>query len=172
MPFEYRYQRRVEFSETDMAGLVHFSNFFRYMETAEHEFFRSLGLSVHADTDGRLISWPRVHAECSYAAPLSFGDLVEVHLLVRHKKRKSITYEFHFYKAGVDQPVARGAITVVCVAIAVPTGKMSPIAIPDWIERQIEVAPADRLHCGSTRLVGAERKDTAESGCARLETNS
>ena len=37
------YKRRVEFAETDMAGQVHFSNFFRYMEAAEHAFFRSLG---------------------------------------------------------------------------------------------------------------------------------
>jgi acyl-CoA thioester hydrolase len=43
MAFEYKVRRRVEFSETDMAGIVHYSNFFRYMEAAEHEFFRSLG---------------------------------------------------------------------------------------------------------------------------------
>ena len=32
MPYEFKAVRRVEFSETDMAGIVHFSNFFRYME--------------------------------------------------------------------------------------------------------------------------------------------
>ena len=46
MPYEQRIRRRVEFSETDMAGIVHYSNFFRYMEAAEHEFFRALGFSV------------------------------------------------------------------------------------------------------------------------------
>jgi acyl-CoA thioester hydrolase len=43
MPCEFRITRRVEFSETDMAGIVHFSNFFRYMETAEHAFFPVTG---------------------------------------------------------------------------------------------------------------------------------
>ena len=47
MPYEFRCRQRVEFADTDMAGIVHFSNFFRYMERAEHEFLRSLGLSVH-----------------------------------------------------------------------------------------------------------------------------
>ena len=41
-------ERTVEFSETDMAGIVHYSNFFRYMESAEHAFFRALGFSVVA----------------------------------------------------------------------------------------------------------------------------
>ena len=44
--FEYRTQRRVEFSHTDMAGIVHFSRYFIYMESVEHEFLRHLGTSV------------------------------------------------------------------------------------------------------------------------------
>ena len=48
MAYEYKMTRRIEFAETDMAGIVHFSNFFRMMEATEHAFFRSLGLSIHA----------------------------------------------------------------------------------------------------------------------------
>ena len=47
MAYEYSIVRGVEFSDTDMAGIMHFSNFFRFMEAAEHGFFRSLGLSIH-----------------------------------------------------------------------------------------------------------------------------
>ena len=43
MAYEFKATRQVEFSETDMAGIMHFSNFFRFMETAEHGFYRSLG---------------------------------------------------------------------------------------------------------------------------------
>ena len=70
MTFEFTTKRRIHFAETDLAGIVHFSNYFRYMEVAEHEFLRSLGISVHAEIDGRLVGWPRVRAECSYRAPL------------------------------------------------------------------------------------------------------
>ena len=42
----FRTTRRVEFGDTDMAGIIHFANFFRYMEAAETDFLRSLGLSV------------------------------------------------------------------------------------------------------------------------------
>lgn len=46
MPHDFKATRRVEFSDTDMAGIVHFSAFFRYFETVEHSFIRSLGFSV------------------------------------------------------------------------------------------------------------------------------
>ena len=46
MTYDFNVERRVEFSETDMAGIMHYSNFFRFMETAEHAFYRSLGHSV------------------------------------------------------------------------------------------------------------------------------
>ena len=40
----FRTTRRVEFVDTDMAGIVHFSNFFRWMESAEVEFLRARGV--------------------------------------------------------------------------------------------------------------------------------
>ena len=46
MSNEFSVTHFVQFSETDMAGIVHFSNFFRWMEEVEHAYFRSLGLSV------------------------------------------------------------------------------------------------------------------------------
>jgi acyl-CoA thioester hydrolase len=144
MAYEFRCNRRVEFAETDMAGIVHFSNFFRYMETAEHEFLRWLGLSVHTEIDGRLVSWPRVRAECSYRAPVRFDDELEIRLMVREKRERSITYDFRFWKGG-RKPVAHGSMTVVCVAIDPRTGEMSSIAIPSCIDEKIEAAPAELI---------------------------
>src|SRR5208337_4892737 len=117
MPYEFHCRQRVEFADTDMAGIVHFANFFRYMERAEHEFLRALGLSVHAVNGDDVVSWPRVNAECKYRVPLSFEDELDVHLLVREKRSKSVTYEFRFYREGDENLAAVGSITVVCVSI-------------------------------------------------------
>ena len=99
MPYEYKLRRMVEFAETDMAGIMHFSNYFRFMEATEHAFFRSLGASVHRHAPDAMRGWARVHAECRYAEPLRYEDLVEVHLLVRERKSKVIRYDFVFRKA-------------------------------------------------------------------------
>jgi YbgC/YbaW family acyl-CoA thioester hydrolase len=146
MPFEFKIVRRVEFAETDMAGIVHYANFFRYMESAEHAFFRSLGFSVAMRHVEPPVGWPRVHAHCDYHHPLRFEDEVEVHLLVREKKSKALSYLFKIRKLNADPPVAvaRGGFTVVCVTHA-PGGKMAATHIPAEIAARIEVAPAELL---------------------------
>ena len=146
MPYEFKATRRVEFSDTDMAGIMHFSNFFRFMETAEHGFFRSLGLSIINDATHPRIGWPRVRAECDYTAPLRFQDEVEIRLLVAEKRSKSIRYLFRFRKLNGAPPeeVARGSVTVVCVTHA-PGVKMKACAIPATLAARIEVAPPELL---------------------------
>jgi YbgC/YbaW family acyl-CoA thioester hydrolase len=146
MAFEFKVVRRVEFSETDMAGIVHYSNFFRYMETAEHGFFRSLGFSVVMRQFETPMGWPRVHAECDYRQPLHFEDEVEIHMLVSEKKSKSLSYIFKFSKLNGPAPVevARGSLTVVCVTKDAH-GKLSAADIPKDFADKIEVAPAKSL---------------------------
>ena len=144
--FEFKITRRVEFSETDMAGIMHYSNFFRFMETAEHGFYRSLGFSVVLSEHNPPLGFPRVHAECDFKRPLRFEQLVEVHLLVQQKKSKSITYSFRFRNVSVSptEEAARGLVTIVCVALN-PDGKMSAVPIPREIADKIDVAPQELL---------------------------
>lgn len=141
MPSEFKIIRRVEFSETDMVGIVHYSNFFRYMETAEHAFFRSIGYSIVSNRTNPPVGWPRVHASCDFRQPLRFEDEVEVHMIVTEKKSKSLSYEFRFRKLNANPivEVARGKLTVVCVTCD-PQGKMTAAHIPPEIAEKIEVA--------------------------------
>ena len=145
MPYEFKARRRVEFSETDMAGIVHYSNFFRYMEAAEHEFFRTLGFSVVTREVDPPVGWPRVHASCDFKQPLRFEDEIEIHMLVSGKKSKSLSYQFRIRKLNGPEPVevARGSLTVVCVTHQ--GGAMKAAAIPKEIADKIEVAPAELL---------------------------
>ena len=146
MAFEFRSVRRVEFADTDMAGIMHYSNFFRFMETAEHAFFRSLGFSIVTTQTDPHVGWPRVHASCDYNAPLRFEDEVEIHLLVEEKKSKALTYQFRFTKLNGPNrfEVARGRLTVVCVTKDAH-GKMSATHIPIELADKIETAPAELM---------------------------
>ena len=143
MACEFKLTRQVEFSDTDTAGIMHFSNFFRFMEAAEHAFFRSLGISIHRA--GSNLGWPRVHADCDFKHPLRFEDVVEIRLLVREKKKKSIVYNFIFRKLNEHpaREVARGTLAVACVKRDKHGGKMTGIPIPKAIADKIEVAPKE-----------------------------
>lgn len=157
MAYEFKITRLVEFSETDMAGIVHFTNFFFYMEQAEHAFYRSLGLSVVMESEGQHISWPRVSASCDYRKPLRFEDEVEIHLIVREKKAKAIVYEFVFRRVGKGagkeaegrgaeaEEVARGELVVVCITKEKGSDTMKSINIPAVIADRIDEAPRELL---------------------------
>jgi 4-hydroxybenzoyl-CoA thioesterase/acyl-CoA thioester hydrolase len=121
-------RRRVEFADTDTGGIVHFARFFVYMETAEHLFLESLGLSVHEPAGpGVTLSWPRVAAACDYLVPARFGDHVDVHLAVERLGQTSVTYGFEFRRG--DEVLARGRTVAVC-CLLVPGEPPRPTAIP------------------------------------------
>ncbi|MEX0643019.1 MAG: thioesterase family protein [Pirellulales bacterium] len=117
--------RFVEFSDTDMAGIVHFSAFFRYMEAAEHQLLRSLSFSVYTEVGGDVITFPRVHAACDFRSPARCEDTLDIDVTVRRVGTKSVTYGFQFSQHGRD--VAEGEITSVCCRI--PHGQ-PPVSIP------------------------------------------
>lgn len=144
MAYEYTIERRVEFSETDMAGLMHFSNFFRYMESAEHAFFRSLGFSVVMDQVDPPVGWPRVHAHCDYRHPARFEDMIQVRLIIRKITRKSLTYAFRFRRRGESgwEEIAQGSLTTVCVQRE-SDGRISATEIPPEFARHLETAPPE-----------------------------
>ncbi len=145
MPYEFKLTRRIEFAETDMAGIVHFSNFFRMMEATEHAFFRSLGFTVHGHDEGTTTGWPRVSASCDFRAPLKFEEEVEVHLLVAELRTRSIRYQFTFRKAGDHTEVARGEMVAVCATVEKSNGELHAIPIPDSIRERIQPAPEKLL---------------------------
>ncbi len=115
-----------------MARIVHFSNFFVYMEQAEHQFLRHVGLSVHQKTDQRTISWPRVAASCNYIQPIRFEDLIRIEVGIERLGKSSVTYQFNFFREHppIDQPIADGKLTAVCCAMDTDQG-MHSIPIPD-----------------------------------------
>ncbi len=138
-------RRRVAFAETDLAGIVHFSNFFRYMEDCEHAFYRELGYSVHAmdDGEGGTVGWPRVHAEADYRQPLRFEEEFEVELLVAAVAAKTVTYRLRFWRElGEGRSLAaEGKVVVVCVRMG--ASGMRSTEIPAAIRAKITAAPAE-----------------------------
>src|SRR3954468_1133289 len=112
MPAQYSLKRRIQFSETDLAGVVHFSNYFRMMEEVEHAFFRNLGLSIVMTHEALEIGWARVPASCEYFGPLKFEDEGELEMRVTKIGDKSFNYEVDFSCAG--RRVALGKMTSVC----------------------------------------------------------
>jgi len=138
VPSEFRYRRRVQFHETDLAGLVHFSWFFRYMEEAEHAMWREAGLSIHpADAE---IYWLRLAASFEFHGALRFEDEFDVRLKVTERTKKTMRYTCVLEKG--DAKIATGAMTIACVRKR-PDQSMKATDIP------AEIASRFPVHHGS-----------------------
>jgi acyl-CoA thioester hydrolase len=133
---EFRLKRRVQFYETDAAGIVHFSTYFRYMEEAEHAMWREAGLSIAARNSE--IGWPRVNVSFEYVRPLRFEDEFEVHIRIEEIAEKRIRYSCTLSCGG--SPVATGTMTIACV-IKRPNEPMKSVPIPAEIASRFRVAP-------------------------------
>jgi acyl-CoA thioester hydrolase len=133
----FRVQRRIEFADTDMAGIVHFANFFRFMESAEVEFLRSRGFSVAMEWEGQRIGMPRVSASCDFIRPVTFQDVVEITVRVLKVGRSSVTYGFEFFKAG--ELVARGQVSSVCCRV-LPDNRLESMEIPAAFREKLQQA--------------------------------
>ena len=132
---EFHYKRRVEFCETDAAGIAHFSAYFQYMEQAEHAFLRHLGTSVIAEDEGGNVSWPRVNASCDYTGPVKFEDVLDIAVRIERLGTRSVTYAFDFRVQATV--VAAGKMTAVCCRIARHKPPES-IPIPSWLVEQMQ----------------------------------
>jgi acyl-CoA thioester hydrolase len=101
----------VHFHETDLAGIVHFSHFFLYMEEAEHALWREAGLRIA--TVSEEVGFPRLAASFEYHAPLRFDDEFEVHVRIVAITRRTIRYECLISRG--ETRVATGTLTIACV---------------------------------------------------------
>jgi len=142
---EHVMQRRVEFHETDRVGMVHFSNYLRYMDTAMGEFFRTLGLPgpltrYWGGTQDDELDWPYASVSCDFKKPLQFDDVVEIRIWIKKIGTKSLTFGISFTKEGVE--AAAGQMVVVCSqgiqgrprTVEIPAFIRERLVVPAWAE--------------------------------------
>jgi YbgC/YbaW family acyl-CoA thioester hydrolase len=140
VPSEHILKRRVQFYETDAAGIVHFSWFFRYMEEAEHALWREAGLSIHPQDSA--LGWPRVGASCAFHRPLRFEQEFDVTIRVAEITRRTMSYTCEMTQDG--QKIATGSLKIACVS-KLADGTMKSAEIPEEIARRFKPSPPSRV---------------------------
>jgi len=128
----FHYARRVQFAETDQAGIVHFSWYFRYMEEAEHALWRAAGLSIAAAD--RAVVFPRVAASAEYLSPLRFEDEFDVAVVVESIGRRSIRYACTITRG--ETQIATGSMTVAS-ATRLPGEPLRGAEVPEDIAARL-----------------------------------
>ena len=142
--FHFSYRRLVEFADTDLAGIMHFSNFFRFVECAEHAFFRSLGFRVHTANGAAHQGWPRLEVSCKYLKPARFEQTLEIGLRIDEIRTSSMRYGFWIFAAEESERslLATGLCSIIHVELDTHAREIRKAPIPADLRQQLERAVA------------------------------
>jgi YbgC/YbaW family acyl-CoA thioester hydrolase len=108
-PARIRIRRRVEWMDTDAAGIYHWSTVIRFAEAAEIELHTALGIAEI--TFG---ATPRVKAGFDFRRPLRFNDRATIDFSVQEVGRTSVRYRV-VLSDDEERPVAEGEVTTVFI---------------------------------------------------------
>jgi acyl-CoA thioester hydrolase len=137
---EYHTRRRIEFADTDLGGIAHFARFFVFMETAEHELLRSVGVAVHERQEAGTVGWPRLATSCEYRSPARYGDVLDITVHVERVGRTSVTTSYRLWCG--DRQVASGRMTSVQCLLDAPEG-LRPVPLDPRLVARLEGSQGD-----------------------------
>ncbi len=126
---------RANFSDTDAAGIVHFSTIFFWVEATEEALFRQLQLPFFKTEGAKLTGFPRVRVECDYLSPIHREEVVTLALSPLEIGDKKLVWAF---AASVgERAVAKGALTTV-YAWREGQGPLSAALVPLAIKQALQ----------------------------------
>ena len=83
----------VRYYETDKMGIVHHSNFLRYLEIARLEWLNKLGLDyIEIEKNGIIL--PVVDVSISYKQPARYGDTLRVQVSLKDRPKVTINFDY------------------------------------------------------------------------------
>jgi acyl-CoA thioester hydrolase len=126
MPKEFKQIFRVSWSETDAAGIVHFSNYFRYFERAEELFYNEIGMGFERLIRDYEIKLPRIEASCRYLSVCRYNDNVEVSLQITQLDDKKLRSDFKVRNITTGKESAEGSIVNIASNLDVDRSVLLP----------------------------------------------
>lgn len=95
------YERKVAYYETDRMGIVHHSNYIRWLEEARLYYMDCIGLDYEwIEENGILI--PVLTAECKYRIPFRYGDTFLVYPRLTKFNGVKMCMDYEIYKKDSD----------------------------------------------------------------------
>lgn len=93
---EYEFSVRVRYSETDVMGYVHHSNYARYYETARWELFRKLGIPYkYIEEEGYML--PVVSMNFKFIKAAVYDELLVIKTNIKCVNSPRITFTYRMY---------------------------------------------------------------------------
>lgn len=97
----------VRFYETDMMGIAHHSNHFRWFEMARIEFLRHIGVTLGAMMKEDIV-FPIMNVSCEYKEPARFDDIINIETYLVKMTRAQMVFRYRMRRASDGVLLATG----------------------------------------------------------------
>ncbi|ABO67248.1 acyl-CoA thioesterase [Geobacillus thermodenitrificans] len=128
------FQVRVNFGDTDAAGIVYYPNYFKWFDIAGHQFFRSIGLSPAKLMKEQNIILPLLDVGCTFERPLYYDDIITIKTTVEEVSRKTIKLRHEVFR----EEVRTGHGFELRGWVKEENGRMFAVPIPDDVRQLLE----------------------------------
>ena len=76
------FERKINYYETDRMGVVHHSNYIRYLEEARCYFLENIGIPFEVLEENG-ITIPVLGVNCNYKYHVTFGDTLQIRVFIK-----------------------------------------------------------------------------------------
>lgn len=109
----YSYNRVAHFSDSDAAGIIHFSRIACFVEEAEHSFLERAGYPIQLQNP-EAYRWPRIQFQATFNRPILPFESVRVDLNPGLVGNSSILWKWSIWKQNISDPLVVGEMKTVC----------------------------------------------------------
>lgn len=107
------YIMKARYYETDQMGIIHHSNYIRWMEEARIDMMNQMGYSYRRFEEMGYLS-PVLHAECEYRKSVKFDDDVKIIVSLQELGKVKFTLKYEIYNMSQDGVLSAQGTTTHC----------------------------------------------------------
>jgi len=132
--YRFIHTLRVRWRECDVQGIAYYGSYLDFIDVAQAEYFRNLGILTHNTGARKLFDLAVVKVTLEYKSPAKIDDLIDVQIRVQEMGSTSMVKRWEIYRSGTNKLLASGE--TISVNYESVSGESRPL--PDEIRRDIE----------------------------------
>ena len=131
--FRFHLSLRVRWAECDLQGIVYNACYVTYLEVAQVDYFRNLGILIYDERQRTSFDTATVKATLEFKAPAKLDEMIDVYTRVPYIGSSSFTMETEIYREDSDVLLVKAE--VVYVNYDADQGEARPV--PDDVRTRI-----------------------------------
>ena len=127
---EHEFHTRVYYEDTDLAGIVYYANYLKFIERARSTMVREAGIDQNAMKDGAGLVFAVRHVDATYLKPAKMDDELRIATKLQQLSGAKLLFEQDVFRG--DEMLFSSKITVICM-----NGAGRVIRLPAEIRAQL-----------------------------------